>query len=131
MTAAEIAALEALGNSAEAWEQLSVSEDFQPCQLLQSRFEGRVEIASGVRVIRSRVANYRLGEGVLVECVTSLECRRPSAFGNGVGVVLLRRLRRLRSTTRRANGADSVPAAKRAAYVSCRAWVWSCSTVCV
>lgn len=89
LTAAEIAALEALGNSAEAWEQLSVSEDFQPCQLLQSRFEGRVEIASGVRVIRSRVANYRLGEGVLVECVTSLECRRPSAFGNGVGVATM------------------------------------------
>ena len=89
LTEAEIAALEALGNSAEAWERLSVSEDFHPDQLLQSHFEGDVEIASGVRIVRSRVANYRLGEGALVESVTSLECRRRSAFGNGVGVATM------------------------------------------
>lgn len=89
LTAAEIAALEALGNSAEAWDGVSVSDDFQPRQLLQSHFGGRVEIASGARVVRSRVANYRLGEGVLVESVTVLECRHRSAFGNSVGVATM------------------------------------------
>lgn len=89
LTAAEIAALKTLGNSAEAWEYLSVSEDFHPSQLLQSHFEGRVEIGPGARVIRSRVANYRLGEGTLVEGVAALECRCRSAFGNGVEVATI------------------------------------------
>lgn len=89
LTAAEISALEALGNSSEAWDGVSVSENFQPRQLLQSHFEGKVEIASGARVIRSRVANYRLGEGVRVESVTALECRRRSSFGNGVAVATM------------------------------------------
>lgn len=62
LTATEIAALQVLGNSAEEWSQIRVAEDFRPEQLLRSHFEGRVEIASGARVIRSRVRNYRIGE---------------------------------------------------------------------
>ncbi len=89
LTAEEIAALEALGNSAEAWSQIRVAADFRPEQLLQSHFEGVVEIASGARVIRSRVRNYRIGEQSLVEGVTALECRRRSTFGNGVGVATM------------------------------------------
>ena len=66
MTPAEISAAESLGSSAEAWSQVRVSEDFTPFQLLQSHLEGTVEIGSGARIIRSRVCNYRIGEGALI-----------------------------------------------------------------
>ncbi len=89
LTSAETAALEALGNSAEDWSKVLVSEDFKPFQLLQSHLEGDVEIAAEARIVRSRVANYRIGTGSLVEGVTALECRRRSAFGNGVGVATM------------------------------------------
>ena len=89
MTAAEIEAAEALGTTAEAWSQILVSDDFTPSQLQQSRLEGRVVIRSGACIRRSRVANYRLGEGTLVEDTTALECRRRSTFGNGVPVATM------------------------------------------
>ncbi len=89
MTPAEIAAVESLGSSAEAWSQVSVADDFTPFQLLQSHLEGKVVVGSGARIIRSRVCNYHIGEGALVEGVTALECRRRSTFGNGVGVATM------------------------------------------
>ncbi len=89
MTAEEISAVETLGSSSDDWNGVLVSGDFRPEQLIQSRLEGRVEIASGVRIIRSRVANYRLGAGSVVEGVTALECRRRTSFGNGVGVATM------------------------------------------
>ncbi len=84
LTAPEIAALEAAGNSAEAWEKISVTEDFDPVQLRGSRFGGEVTVGSGARVYCSTVRNYRLERDVLVDSVTALECRAESAFGNGV-----------------------------------------------
>lgn len=89
LTAAEISAAEALGSTAEKWSEVLVSEDFSPSQLLQSRLEGHVEIASGARIVRSRVKNYRIGERTVVEGVTALECRSRSTFGNGVGVATM------------------------------------------
>ncbi len=89
LTPEEIAALEKLGTTAEAWPEVRVSEDFTASQLLQSRLEGRVEIASGAHVVCSRIRNYRIGERSLVEGVTALECRKQSAFGNGVGVATM------------------------------------------
>ena len=89
LTAEEITSLEKLGNTAEEWSRIRVSEDFQPSQLLQCRLDGEVEIASGVRMMRSRVCNYRIGEGSVIEGVTSLECRHRSSFGNGVGVATM------------------------------------------
>ena len=89
LTPAEVAALESLGNSAEDWTKVLVAPDFEPFQLHQSHLEGCVEIARGARIIRSRVANYRIGEASLVEGVTALECRRRSAFGNGTGVATM------------------------------------------
>lgn len=89
LTQAEISALETLGNTAESWSTIRVTEDFQPHQLLQNHFEGVVEIGSGARVLCSRVHNYRIGAGSLVEGVTALECRRRSSFGNGVGVATM------------------------------------------
>lgn len=51
LTPAEIAAVESLGSSAEAWSQVSVTDDFTPFQLLQSHLEGKVVIGSGARII--------------------------------------------------------------------------------
>ncbi len=89
LTAAEIAALESGGTTAENWAQIFVSPDFQPQQLQQCRLEGRVELASGASVRRSLVRNYRLGERTTVESVTALECRHRSSFGNNVGVATM------------------------------------------
>ena len=83
-TASEIAALEAAGVTAEAWSQVVVNDDFDPSQLQQCRLEGSIELASGARIRRSCVRNYRIGENSLIEDVTALECRRRSTFGNGV-----------------------------------------------
>lgn len=89
INATEIATVEALGSSAEDWSQVTVTEDFEPMQLLQSHLEGCVEIGSGARIVRSRVKNYRIGEGSLVEQVTALECRHESTFGNGTPVATI------------------------------------------
>lgn len=85
----EIAAVGARGSSAEDWSQIFVSDDFTPEQLLQCRLEGRVEIGSKVQIIRSRVKNYRLGSGTVVEGITALECRMRSTFGNNVAVATM------------------------------------------
>lgn len=89
ITPAEIEELRRLGNTAEEWDRVAVSSDFEPSQIVQSRLEGRVEIGSGARIVRSRVRNCRLGERVLVESVTALECRRRAMFGNGVRVAVM------------------------------------------
>ena len=78
LSSAQIEAVRSLGVTAEDWSQILVSEDFTPSQLQQCHLEGRVEIASNARIVRSRVCNYRIGEGSLVEGVTALECRRRS-----------------------------------------------------
>ncbi len=85
----EIAAVEARGSSAEDWSQIFVGDDFTPEQLLQCRLEGRVEIGSKVQIVRSRVKNYRLGNGTVVEGITALECRMRSTFGNNVPVATM------------------------------------------
>ena len=89
LTPEEVAAVESRGSSAEDWSQIFVGEDFTPEQLVQCRLEGRVEIGSKVRIIRSRVKNYRLGTGTVVEGVTALECRARSTFGNNVAVATM------------------------------------------
>ena len=89
LTTGEIAALERRGNTATSWAAVRVAEDFEPKQLSYSHFDGDVEIASGVKVYRSRVANYRIGEGTLIDTVTALECRGRSSFGNGVEVAAM------------------------------------------
>ena len=85
----EIAAVEALGTTAEEWSQIDVPADFTPSQLVASRLEGHIALASGARIVNSRVRNYRIGENSLVQSVTALECRHRSAFGNGVGVATM------------------------------------------
>ena len=89
LTPEEIAAVEALGTTAEEWSQIDVPADFTPSQLVASHLEGHIALASGARIINSRVRNYRIGENSLVQSVTALECRHRSAFGNGVGVATM------------------------------------------
>ena len=89
LTPDEISALERLGNSAENWDAVEVPETFSPSGILQSRLEGRVVLDPGARIVRSRVRNYRIGEGSSVEGVTALECRSRSAFGNGTAVAAM------------------------------------------
>ncbi len=89
LTSNEIAAVERRGTTADDWSKILVSEDFRPEQLLQSRLGGTVELGSGARIIRSYVADYRIGERSLVEQVTALQCRTRSTFGNNVPVATM------------------------------------------
>ena len=89
MTPAEIAAVESLWLLGRSVVAGLGRRRFHPFQLLQSHLEGKVVVGSGARIIRSRVCNYHIGEGALVEGVTALECRRRSTFGNGVGVATM------------------------------------------
>lgn len=89
MTPAEIARAETAGCTAADWDTVEVSEDFSPDQIAASRFEGRIRIASGARIFRSKVHNYLIGEGTLIEGVSALECRSRSSFGNGVEVATM------------------------------------------
>ena len=74
LTPAEIAALETLGNSAEDWTKVTVARTSNPASFAKAIW--RVASKSpGERIVRSRVAGYRIGES-LVEGVTALECRR-------------------------------------------------------
>ncbi len=50
---------------------------------------GTIELGSEARIIRSFVANYRIGASSLIEQVTELRCRKQSRFGNGVGVATM------------------------------------------
>lgn len=89
LTASEIEALEARGNSAENWSGIRVTEGFSPSQLSCSRLEGKVQIGRQTRITNSTIKNYILGDNTLIEGVTRLECRSHSRFGNGVRVATM------------------------------------------
>ncbi|MBQ1221837.1 MAG: DUF4954 family protein, partial [Alistipes sp.] len=89
LTPSEIEAVERLGTTADDWSQILVGDNFRPEQLRQSRLGGRVELGEGAQIIRSYVANYRIGRNSLIEQVTALQCRTESTFGGGVGVAAM------------------------------------------
>ncbi len=86
LTQSEITALTTSGTAAEDWSKVYVDEGFSTSQIVASRLCGEVIIGSRTRIIRSTIRNYRLGNDVLIENVTALECRHTSTFGNGTGV---------------------------------------------
>lgn len=81
--------LELRGCMAESWESVYVSDDFTTDQLFAVLFGGRVELGRGVRISRSYVANYSIGEGSTIDSVARLECRHASSFGNGTRVATI------------------------------------------
>ncbi len=89
LTLAEIEAVQRLGTTAEDWSKILVTEDFSPEQLQQSRLGGVIELGSGAHIIRSYVANYRIGARTVVEQITALQCRESSTFGGGVEVATM------------------------------------------
>ncbi len=86
LTDIQIAELRQRGCSADDWAQIFVTPSFVAEQLSCAHFAGRVEIGEGVKISRSYVSNYTIGEGSVIEDVTRLECRKESTFGNGVSV---------------------------------------------
>lgn len=86
LTPSEIAALTTTGTTAEDWSKIYVSNLFSPTDIVSSRLCGEVYIGKNSHIIHSLVRNYSLGEDVLVENVSALECRQPSSFGNGTGL---------------------------------------------
>ncbi len=89
LTDSEIRMLVTAGNTAEDWAAVEVAEPFDAALCVQSRFEGRVRLGAGARVVRSTLCNYVIGAGAAIEGVTRLECRTRSRFGNGVGVATI------------------------------------------
>lgn len=89
LTASEIAALERSGNRSTDWSKVEVADDFSTGQLVQSSLEGVVRIGSGATIRNSTVCNYTIGDATRIESVTRMECRRRSAFGNGVQVATM------------------------------------------
>ncbi|MBR5465511.1 MAG: DUF4954 family protein [Alistipes sp.] len=89
LTPSEIETLKRLGNTAENWSTIRVSEDFCPEQLQQSRLSGEIELHEGARIICSYVADYRIGARTTIEQVTALQCRHRSSFGNGTKVATM------------------------------------------
>ena len=89
LTTEEIASLETNGSSASDWSAVEVAGDFRTSQVHNTRFEGRVRLAPGVRIRNARIRNYDIGAETTIEDVTALECRGQSSFGNGTPVATM------------------------------------------
>ena len=83
---AEREALLLRGCYAEEWDRVWVSEDFNPLQLRNVRFEGSVSIGSNTRISDSTISNYHIGRNCIIDDVLRMECRWDSSFGEGVSV---------------------------------------------
>lgn len=89
LTASEIADLERAGNCSTDWSRIEVAGNFSPNQLSHSCLEGTVRIGEDAVIRNSTVCNYAIGDASHIESVTRMECRRRSAFGNGVLVAAM------------------------------------------
>ena len=86
LTSSQIATLTAAGNSAHDWQQVRVGEQFDASAIRGCRFEGVVEIETGVTLINSTICNYHICSGTSICDTLRLECRHSSSFGNGTRV---------------------------------------------
>lgn len=86
LTNTEIDTLLAAGCTAQNWQNVVVAEDFDTTNIRGCRFEGRVEIQSGVTLADSTIINYHIGAGATVISTLRMECRENTSFGNGVRV---------------------------------------------
>ena len=60
LTEQQIATLTAAANSAEDWQNIVVSENFDTTKVRGCRFEGCVEIEDNVTLINSTIRNYHI-----------------------------------------------------------------------
>ena len=85
----EIRVLEAAGNRADDWSAIEVTDGFATSQMTDCRLHGHVRIGRNTVLRNSEVRNYDIGDNVIIESVTALECRCESSFGNGVKVATM------------------------------------------
>lgn len=85
----EIRVLEAAGNRADDWSAIEVTDGFATSQMTGCRLHGHVRIGRNTVLRNSEVRNYDIGDNVIIESVTALECRCESSFGNGVKVATM------------------------------------------
>ena len=87
----EIAVLTGNRCSAEDWNRVEVSEGFTPETIRNCAFRGTVKIGDHVTIshIHDCIANYVIGDGVVIKNTESLITRGESAFGNGTRVAVL------------------------------------------
>ena len=87
----EIAVLTGNRCSAEDWNRVEVSEGFTPETIRNCAFRGTVKIGDHVTIshIHDCIANYVIGDGVVIKNTESHITRGESAFGNGTRVAVL------------------------------------------
>ena len=88
LTADEIGQLEKQGCRAGDWNEVLVSELFNPEKIWNCQFRGRVEIGNNVYIsnIGSYIANCIIEDDAYIENTGVIETTGPSTFGNGVEV---------------------------------------------
>ena len=87
LTADECTRLQAQGCTAEAWETIEVSADFDSGTVRNCGFRGRVRIGAGARLRNvGRIAGCDIGAGAVVEETSIVEATGRSSFGSGIPV---------------------------------------------
>ncbi len=89
LTPQEIDSLTTTGCSSADWSTIFVTDGFDTSRLHNAHFSGCVHIGSDVSICNSSIHNYTIGNRTIIDNVTSIECRHPSSFGNGVKVATM------------------------------------------
>jgi hypothetical protein len=91
LTDAEIKQLENQLCTSADWSWVQVAVSFKPEYIQKVRFSGRVRIGNNVRIacVHNHIANYEIGDNVIIENVGTLAVNGTSSFGNGVRVSVI------------------------------------------
>lgn len=86
LTEKHIKTLVSQGCGSEDWDNVKVSDGFDPSAVRNCYFKGIVRIGDGVFInnVGSCIANYTIEDGAYIENVSCLEVTGKSSFGNGV-----------------------------------------------
>lgn len=85
----EISSLEKNGCRAENWNDILVTDEFDPEQMLRVDFSGKILLDRNVRITDSRISDYRIGENAIVCNAGFIGMKGRSAFGIGTPVKVL------------------------------------------
>ena len=71
--------------SAGNWQTISVADDFRPQNVTNVHFSGNISIGSGVMIrnVSDVIANYNIGDNVVINNIGSLITAGQCSFGNG------------------------------------------------